>query len=167
MQRLGLRLASASTRATSSVPRFAASHGTRKLHERKVLTYPVEEGLGSFLPPDALKVQLEWQDGLLERLNDEVARMLSFCFLVALVLIYLVIDTGEASSTIVQTVINLSGNKSKILAFNCASLALNNDFFLQNLVRRLSTTLSVSSSCVHRNPPLLAIRHTNTKSHQP
>jgi Fe-Mn family superoxide dismutase len=69
MQRLGLRLSSASTRAPSAV----LSLGRRGLHQPQQLLYPVEEGLGNFLPPDALKVQVEWQDGLLERLNEQVA----------------------------------------------------------------------------------------------
>lgn len=45
-----------------------------------------------------------------------------------------VIATPEAGTSIAQTVINLSGKRDKILAFNYASLALNNSFFLNNLV---------------------------------
>ncbi|KAF9452016.1 hypothetical protein P691DRAFT_722769 [Macrolepiota fuliginosa MF-IS2] len=117
MNQLGLRLTSASVRvsASSSAPRFKSRWGTRRLHQRQSLPYPAEEGLGKFLPPDALKVQLEYQDGLLERLNEQV------------------VGTGDASSSIAQTVINLSGKRDRILAFNYASLALNNSFFLNNL----------------------------------
>ncbi|KXN86324.1 Putative 37S ribosomal protein S26A, mitochondrial [Leucoagaricus sp. SymC.cos] len=117
MNSLGLRFTSASTRASvaSSASCFKSCWGTRRLHQRRALPYPVEDGLGKFLPPDALKVQLEYQDGLLERLNEQV------------------VGTAEASSTIVQTVINLSGKRDKVLAFNYASLALNNSFFLNNL----------------------------------
>lgn len=46
--------------------------GTRNVHRRRGLLYPQENGLGKFLPPDALKTAVEWQDGLLERLNEEV-----------------------------------------------------------------------------------------------
>ena len=45
------------------------------MHQRKPLPYPVEGGLGKFLPPDALKTLVEYQDGLLERLNQELRSM--------------------------------------------------------------------------------------------
>lgn len=79
MHRLGLRLTSASVRASasSSAPRFKSRWGTRRLHQRQPLPYSEEEGLGRFLPPEALKVQLEYQDGLLERLNEQVVGMCS------------------------------------------------------------------------------------------
>jgi superoxide dismutase, Fe-Mn family len=45
----------------------------RLLHTRRALAYPLEDGLGEFLPPDALKtVAVEYQQGLLDRLNDQV-----------------------------------------------------------------------------------------------
>lgn len=113
MNQLGLRLNKASS--SSSARHFKSCWGTRQLHQRQVLPYPIEEGLGDFLPPKALQVQLEYQDGLLERLNEQVA------------------GTAEAGDTIAQTVISLSGKRNKILAFNYASLALNNSFFLNNL----------------------------------
>ena len=47
---------------------------SRQMHERLGLPYDVEKGLGDFLPPKALKaVAEEYQQGLLERLNEEVA----------------------------------------------------------------------------------------------
>lgn len=47
---------------------------SRQVHNRLPPPYPVEEGLGDFLPPQALKVVAEeYQHGLLERLNEEVA----------------------------------------------------------------------------------------------
>ena len=47
---------------------------SRQMHERLGLSYDVEKGLGDFLPPKALKaVAEEYQQGLLERLNEEVA----------------------------------------------------------------------------------------------
>jgi Fe-Mn family superoxide dismutase len=37
------------------------------------LEYPIEDGLGAFLPPPALKMlAVDYQDGLLQRLNEEV-----------------------------------------------------------------------------------------------
>ena len=45
----------------------------RSIHARRELPYPVEGGLGDFLPPAALKtVAVDWQEGLLQRLNEEV-----------------------------------------------------------------------------------------------
>lgn len=46
---------------------------SRALHKRKELSYPIEEGLGTFLSPDALKIiAVDYQQGLLDRLNDQV-----------------------------------------------------------------------------------------------
>jgi Fe-Mn family superoxide dismutase len=46
---------------------------TRGLHQRRALLYKLEDGLGEFLPPPALKsIAVDWQQGLLERLNEEV-----------------------------------------------------------------------------------------------
>jgi len=42
------------------------------VHQAKQLPYPVERGLGKFLPPDALRTFVEYQNGLLDRLNDEL-----------------------------------------------------------------------------------------------
>ena len=47
----------------------------RALHIRRELRYPLENGVGEFLPPEALKTSVEWQDGLLDRLNDQVRGM--------------------------------------------------------------------------------------------
>ena len=53
--------------------RFISRQGTKRLHTLKPLPYPIERGLGKFLPPQALKVlQLEYQSGLLERLNEQI-----------------------------------------------------------------------------------------------
>ncbi|KAF8650365.1 hypothetical protein AX16_005261 [Volvariella volvacea WC 439] len=114
----------ATIRRTSASSRLAASRWswnlgaaqTRGIHERRALLYPVEEGLGEFLPPQALKaVGIEYQQGLLDRLNDEVR------------------GTEEESQSIVDTVINTAHIREKTLAFNYASLALNNSFFLDHL----------------------------------
>ncbi|KAH9918169.1 uncharacterized protein B0H18DRAFT_968520 [Fomitopsis serialis] len=73
---LGLRLSASSSRgAARLVP--ACRHGrwvwSRKYHERKGLPYPIENGLGEFMSPEALKVvALDYQNGLLERLNDQI-----------------------------------------------------------------------------------------------
>lgn len=45
----------------------------RHVHIRRPLPYPMEHGLGDFLPPKALRTMaVDWQEGLLSRLNDEV-----------------------------------------------------------------------------------------------
>ena len=45
----------------------------RHIHTAKPLPYPIEEGLGDFLPPAALQtIGVEYQQGLLERLNEQV-----------------------------------------------------------------------------------------------
>ncbi|KAF6762899.1 Manganese/iron superoxide dismutase [Ephemerocybe angulata] len=88
---------------------------SRSLHQRRALLYPESEGLGNFLPSEALKTAIEWQDGLLERLNEEVK------------------DTPLESQTVVQTVLETATQRENTLAFNYASLALNNSFFLDNI----------------------------------
>lgn len=64
-----LRLVSTNSR-TSSVLRSCL--GTRNIHKRIPLPYPIADGLGKFLPPAALETLVEYQDGLLTRLNEEV-----------------------------------------------------------------------------------------------
>lgn len=61
-----------SARRHAIIPRLSK----RNVHIRRPLGYPVEGGLGDFLPPSALKtLAVEYQDGLLERLSDEVRGM--------------------------------------------------------------------------------------------
>ncbi|KAJ2930185.1 hypothetical protein H1R20_g6854, partial [Candolleomyces eurysporus] len=109
-----LRFLSSSLRkAPRSIPR--SKFAIRSVHQRRALLYPEEAGVGNFLPPEALKTVVQFQDGLLERLNEEVK------------------GTSEENSTVVQTVISTSTNREKTLAFNYASLALNNSYFLDNI----------------------------------
>jgi superoxide dismutase, Fe-Mn family len=45
----------------------------RRIHVRVPLPYNVEDGMGEFLPPAALKVIAEdYQQGLLDRLNEQI-----------------------------------------------------------------------------------------------
>ena len=46
--------------------------GTRNIHKRIPLPYSINDGLGKFLPPAALQTLVDYQDGLLSRLNEEV-----------------------------------------------------------------------------------------------
>ena len=62
------------TRAVSRHSRNFRLRGvSRPLHTAKPLPYPVEGGLGEFLPPAAVKtIGVEYQQGLLDRLNEQV-----------------------------------------------------------------------------------------------
>ncbi|ESK93615.1 manganese superoxide dismutase [Moniliophthora roreri MCA 2997] len=88
----------------------------RALHTPKPLKYRIEEGLGEFLPPAAYRtVAVEYQQGLLERLNEEAR------------------GTELEGMSVVDTIIKTAVERHRVLAFNYASLALNNNFFLEHL----------------------------------
>ncbi|KZT74522.1 manganese and iron superoxide dismutase [Daedalea quercina L-15889] len=116
---LGLRLGATSSRGVARlVP--ACKHGRwvrcRKYHERKGLPYPIDEGLGAFLSPEALKViAVDYQNGLLERLNDQVR------------------GTVLQDKSVAQTAIEAARDPHKVLEFDYACEALNNSFFLESL----------------------------------
>ena len=132
-----------SIRAVSRHSRNFRLRGVRRnLHTAKPLPYPVEEGLGDFLPPAALKtIGVEYQEGLLERLSEQVHG----AFRCQYRRTYMPSYTGQkftgtelANKSVVQTIIDTAPDRSKTLAFNYASQALNNSFFLDTLVRRPS-----------------------------
>ncbi|KAK7471048.1 hypothetical protein VKT23_002463 [Stygiomarasmius scandens] len=101
----------------SSLQKWAHPLGRRALHYAPSLRTRVEQGLGNFLPPPAYKVvAVDYQQGLLQRLNEEVK------------------DTELEGLSIVDTIIKTAPERSNVLAFNYASLALNNHFFLSQLV---------------------------------
>ncbi|KAF7330752.1 Manganese superoxide dismutase [Mycena venus] len=80
------------------------------------LPYDIEDGLGNFLPPPALEaIAMEYQLGLLARLTDEVR------------------NTDIEDSSVTQIIISTAPFREKTLAFNYASLALNNSYFLGQL----------------------------------
>ncbi|KAI9430915.1 hypothetical protein H4582DRAFT_2013270 [Lactarius indigo] len=114
------RLAASSWRRTAAVaisPRPSlATASRRSIHVRVPLPYKIEDGMGDFLPPAALKVIAEdYQQGLLDRLNEQIK------------------GTGLENQSVAQIVISTAPHESQILAFNYASLALNNSFFLHHL----------------------------------
>ncbi|KAF7433477.1 hypothetical protein PC9H_005429 [Pleurotus ostreatus] len=113
----GLRLATSKcTRRAAVFSLPSRAWGTRSIHRRRPLPYSIEEGLGNFLPPQALKVVAEdYQEGLLERLNEQIAR------------------TDLAGKRISDIVIQTAAYRPQALIFNYASLALNNSFFLDQL----------------------------------
>lgn len=111
---------------------------TRNIHHPRPLPYPVEGGLGKFLPPPALKTFTEYQDGLLQRLNDELRSMLN-TFFTSLSrhwhnMPFVADPKIEPHASVVQTVIRYAHQRERTLAFNYAVLALNNSFFLDQLV---------------------------------
>jgi superoxide dismutase, Fe-Mn family len=68
MNYIGLRLTSA-----SALSRLKPRWSKRNYHQLEKLPYPIENGLGDFLPPDALKVvAIDYQAGLLQQLNEEL-----------------------------------------------------------------------------------------------
>ncbi|KAJ1311310.1 hypothetical protein OPQ81_009806 [Rhizoctonia solani] len=104
--------------ATWCLPRHVSTSADRpvELHARRELEYPIEGGLGDFLTPEGLKtIAVDWQEGLLNRLNEEVK------------------DTELAGQSVMQTLISTAASKSASLTFVYASQALNNSFFLDNL----------------------------------
>ncbi|KAL1687934.1 Manganese/iron superoxide dismutase [Schizophyllum commune] len=88
----------------------------RALHTVRPLPYAVEEGLGRFMPPKALKtVAVDYLGGLVERLNNEIR------------------DTELENKKLVDVIIGAAQQENQVLAFNYGSLALNTSFFLRQL----------------------------------
>jgi hypothetical protein len=72
---LGLRFAP--SRSTCVFSRLKHRCSKRSYHQLEKLPYPIENGLGDFLPPEALKVvAIDYQAGLLQQLNEELRGML-------------------------------------------------------------------------------------------
>ncbi|KAI0771542.1 Manganese/iron superoxide dismutase [Trametes elegans] len=142
MSSFGLRLAASSSRAArlASLRTQACRVQSRELHQRKQLSYPIEEGLGTFLPPHTLKMIAEdYQQGLLDRLNEQIR------------------GTALENKSIVQTVVEAARDPNKVLEFNYASEALNNSFFLESVKPPPSSGTSHEHE-VH-DPLMRRIRH--------
>ncbi|GAA5875714.1 hypothetical protein JCM5296_005593 [Sporobolomyces johnsonii] len=103
--------------STSAASSFASSSSARRqLHQRVPLPYNVDQGIPGFLSPNALKtVAVDWQNGVLDRLNQ------------------LVKGTEAENLSVLQTLKQTAQDPAKTLAFNYASEALNNSFFLSTL----------------------------------
>ncbi|GAA5986022.1 hypothetical protein JCM5350_005500 [Sporobolomyces pararoseus] len=116
---MSLRTSLLRTGAPSSAIRIG---GRRFVHHRVPLPYQLDQGIPGFLSPNALKtVAVDWQQGVLDRLND------------------LVRNTEEENLSVLQTLKQTATDPSKTLAFNYASEALNNSFFLSTLTPSPST----------------------------
>ncbi|MBW0504408.1 hypothetical protein O181_044123 [Austropuccinia psidii MF-1] len=80
------------------------------------LPFSLEHGLSPFLSSNTLKsLAIDWQDGLLDRLNQHVK------------------DTPVEHSNLFDTIVELSKDRTQVIPFNLASEALNNSFFLHGL----------------------------------
>ncbi|KAF5321968.1 hypothetical protein D9619_001056 [Psilocybe cf. subviscida] len=112
-----LRVFAPSSSRSLSIVKNARTWAKRGLHTRRELPYPTEGGVGKFLPPSALKTLVEYQDGLLARLDEELQTD----------------PRAEKHSSVAQIAINYATLKERVLGFNYAVLALNNSFFLDQL----------------------------------
>ena len=115
--------------------------GIRTMHNRLQLPYPIEEGMGNFLSPEGLRmIAEEYQQGLLDRLNEEVKGE-QYGLVVQLVSRGLntsaPLGTPSQNKSVAQTVIDAAQDPDMVLTFNYASEALNNSFFLNSFVRSL------------------------------
>ncbi|GAA5889743.1 hypothetical protein JCM16303_005364 [Sporobolomyces ruberrimus] len=109
-------------------PRASGSIGRRSVHHRVPLPYKLDQGLEGFLSPNALKtIAIDWQQGVLDRLNE------------------LVRNTDAENLSVLQTLKQTATDPTKTLAFNYASEALNNSFFLSTLSPSPSTPSPDSS----------------------
>ncbi|KAL1741778.1 Manganese/iron superoxide dismutase [Schizophyllum fasciatum] len=102
--------------ASSSLWGRVLQNNRRALHTVRPLPYSIEEGLGRFMPPQALKtVAVDYLGGLTERLNNEIR------------------DTELENKRLVDVIIGAAQQENQVLAFNYGSLALNTSFFLRQL----------------------------------
>ncbi|KZT62371.1 manganese and iron superoxide dismutase [Calocera cornea HHB12733] len=100
------------------IPAFShVRSGSRALHGLTQLRYPTDEPLGEFWSREQVRiVAVDYQEGLLLRLNDEIR------------------GTEYEAKGIADTVIESATKREDALIFNYASQALNNSFFLDSLV---------------------------------
>ncbi|WFD35148.1 superoxide dismutase [Malassezia cuniculi] len=89
----------------------------RALHQLPPLPSAIAEGCDPFLSKRTTSLLWnQWQAGLLQRLNEEVK------------------GTPHATESVVETVVNTARDRSSVIAYSYASLALNNSFFLSGLM---------------------------------
>jgi hypothetical protein len=86
----GSKTTSAASRLAANWQRSAVARSTllpwstsrRTIHVRVPLPYKVEDGMGDFLSPEALKVIAEdYQQGLLDRLNEQIKGNVSVSYI--------------------------------------------------------------------------------------
>ncbi|KAI9575014.1 Manganese/iron superoxide dismutase [Boletus coccyginus] len=116
MNTAGLRLASSSALTASKRLCPAPWAPRRHVHTRKALPYKIENGLGNFMSPKTLQmVAVEYQQGLLDRLNEECR------------------DVEDKRKSVAQLVLDTARSQDRAILFKHASHALNNSFFLNCL----------------------------------
>lgn len=117
------------------------------MHSRVPLPYAIDQGLDPFLSPNALRtIAIDWQQGVLTRLNELVRGELTDprCSLrntadpLGPTPAAKLKGTDVENLNVLQTVKQTATDPAKALAFNYASEALNNSFFLSTLVSRQS-----------------------------
>ena len=139
-----LRTLRPAVKATRSQLSSAAPTVARCLHSRVELPYSIDAGLNPFLSPAALKtIAVDWQQGVLDRLNELVRGRLSLFARRTPVCSTLRRrrakkrwwSAGEpyAGASVLETLKQTATDPSQTLAFNYASEALNNSFFLSTL----------------------------------
>lgn len=124
------------------LPKAVAVHraARRSLHTPlplSSLSFNVDAGLKPFLSPATTRMlAVEWQEGLLDRLNEYVAgqqhRSLGRDCRELKVLP--LTGTESEGKTLFDTIVDLSKDRTQVVPFNLASEALNNSFFLNCLV---------------------------------
>ncbi|PWN30567.1 manganese and iron superoxide dismutase [Jaminaea rosea] len=114
LRRPSATLASSASSSSSSSSRIPSS--SRHLHALPPTPKNVAEGAMPLLSKSTVDMLWQgWQKGLLERLNEEVR------------------GTELEKSSLVDTIIATAQKPERIMAFNYASLALNNAFFLSQI----------------------------------
>ncbi|TCD70461.1 hypothetical protein EIP91_003222 [Steccherinum ochraceum] len=138
MQNVALRLAGSAS-ARRALRQVRPSVLSRSIHRRSgpgYLDKIPNGGLGDFMSPAALRtIAVDYQEGLLDRLND------------------LVRGTPFEQKTVAQTVIEAATSSQNVLVYNYASEALNTSFFLSSLAPPAPDTPALSNEW-HISPAL-------------
>ncbi|KAH0839607.1 hypothetical protein J3R83DRAFT_523 [Lanmaoa asiatica] len=120
MNTAGFRLASLAA-SKSAKARPTPWPSRRHVHTRRELPYKIEDGLGKFMSPQTLQmVAVEYQQGLLDRLNEECRELGNP-------------DVEDKRKTVAQLVLDTARSQDRAITFKYASHALNNSFFLNCL----------------------------------
>lgn len=136
-KRAALRHNGAAVTAGSTSSSFPTTSSSRRnLHALPPAPSNVAQGAMPFLSKQTVDLLWEgWQRGLLERLNAEVKK------------------SDLETSSLVDTIIATSQKTDRIMAFNYASLALNNAFFLSNLRSPAGASQDPSDTAYLDSPP--------------
>ncbi|KAA1073198.1 hypothetical protein PGT21_003429 [Puccinia graminis f. sp. tritici] len=110
------RIASPSIRLRPRNPAHTSKAGLHVSPPITSLPYSIDQGLTPFLSAKTVKsLAIDWQDGLLDRLNQHVK------------------GTPAENKSLFDTIVDLAKDRTQVIPFNLASEALNNSFFLNGL----------------------------------